>query len=337
MPLIWTLPSRADHLPTPEQLAAFWQVLLAPPQESEAEAEARVLAASQSGLLEAVIPEWGRMRGPQNTQHGTHDFTLDVHTAKVVAKTTRSEYFRALSPLWQKGAAACALLHDMTKIGGLPHQKATLIPDWYHPYKSVTLARHYLPAWGFNPPQVEVLCRVITHHQLLGRVMMSHPQPEQIPPPEVLERVANWLKTPITLAVLQALSEGDIKAVRANDGLFKPDVARKLKHYGELINALLLAKQKACKRFLPFCGQTLYALPLQVFKDELPCPCGATLQEDERLYQLKAWAALSAQEKQAELVLCHLYPENILAVNNTGTTWASNPWIIELGNRACGP
>jgi hypothetical protein len=221
----------------PELLALLWDVLL---DEADPSGQ-RLLELGYSGELGQLLPEWDRLQSPINTQHSTHDFTLDVHTAYVLGKTRQSHYYQALTYREKQAVTAAALLHDIAKDCGHCYEREELSPDFYHPIKSVVVARRVLPQWGFNRQEVELICRIVYHHQLFGRLIIRFSKGEEATLEGYLQRCALLLQTETTLDWLLPLTEGDIRSVKANDALFSPRVEEKLAVYSQEVRRLLQA------------------------------------------------------------------------------------------------
>ena len=217
----------------PTVYANFWQAI-------GTNNESAFLNASNAGLLEACLPEWHRMRGQYNTQHATHEFTLDVHTAKVLTKTRQSPYFQTLPPSWQELTTLAALLHDIDKEGGLAQDRFHLKPDMAHPAKAVATVRKRLPTWGFSQQAVEWASLLVAHHQAFGRWIMRAEFMKTEPSPTEITQLAETLRSAVLLQALQALTEGDIRGVKSNDALFTPFAQDRLATYGAMVHQAIL-------------------------------------------------------------------------------------------------
>jgi hypothetical protein len=236
--------------PSTALLEALWQAI-------ETEDEHVFLAASEDGTIEAVLPEWSRMKGAFNTQHRNHDFTLDVHTAKVVVKTRTSPYFQSLSPHWKRLTTVAALLHDISKDAGAATERQTISPDALHPLKGAAVARRVLPLWGFSPMDTFCVAALIRYHQLFGHMIIRHNKLGHPPTIETLLEQALLFPDVQFLAALLPLTEGDIRAVKANDSIFDADVERKLFDYSMGVHACI----KAIRQDIP-------TYPRKVYTDE---------------------------------------------------------------------
>lgn len=233
--------------PTKHDLQAMFDAI-------ETEDEAQFLAASEVGVLEAVLPEWSRMKGACNTQHRNHDFTLDVHTAKVVVKTRKSSYFTVLSPHWKRLVTLAALLHDIAKDAGPAEARQTISPDALHPLKGAAVARRLLPVWGFSAIDTFCVAALIRYHQLFGHLIIRHNKLGHPPTYETLLQHAHLFPDEQFLEALLPLTEGDIRAVKANDSIFNAEVERKLYDYSQGVRQCIQAiRDKSCFKPLPIC------------------------------------------------------------------------------------
>jgi hypothetical protein len=267
-----------------ERWEAFWPILTTP-NSSFSGTDETLAQWSQTGWLDRVLPEWQRQRGPLNTQHQTHDFPLDVHSLKVIAGTKQSQYYQALSPEQKTLTVTAALFHDIAKNGGRPDQRLALIPDGAHPTKAVMVARRRLPTWGFTVQQVEWVCRLVKHHQLMGRLIMRYSKvPGPLPQSAVTESALQILCEPV-LDMLLPLTEGDIRGVKAHDALFTDRVAEQLHTYSEQIRGVLRALELQRVRFSgpPPEHHTVWLHPADVDRAMDGCACAWPLQEDNAL------------------------------------------------------
>jgi hypothetical protein len=215
-----------QRIETPQTIesTAFFEAI-------ETNEEGHFLQASDVGLLEAFVPEWQRMRGQANTQHQTHDFTLDVHTAKVVTKTRQTPAFKSLPPHWQRLTTLAAFFHDLSKQGGYAFQRFELSPDPLHPLKVSAEIKRYLGRWGFSMLDVFIVVQLVRYHQVFGRWIIRENKTGQAPTSEIVYAQAMTLPSSDFLNALLALTEGDIRSVKAHDAIFDARVeAHLLKH-----------------------------------------------------------------------------------------------------------
>jgi hypothetical protein len=175
-----------------------------------------------------LIPPWQRLLGIFNTQHSTHDFPLDIHTHYVVAGTNEASQTLGLSPTQASMARWAAWLHDIAKTGGMPEAKAQTPVDKHHPWKSAVMAQWMLIRLGFPPVWVERVTRLIQFHQLFGAMVIRNAPWGAVPTPLEI-RHAQWaVHHPNDLPMLTALTEGDIRGVKAQGQLFDDRVRYKL-------------------------------------------------------------------------------------------------------------
>ena len=236
---------------------------------------------SASGELDTVLPEWQRMRSSLNTQHSTHDFTLDVHTAKVLVKTKQSVSFQALSTLEKRLVCLAALLHDIAKQGGPAGM--VLQPDRPHPIKSTTVAYRWLATLPLTWSERFLVCRLIRFHQLFGAMIIVHKHKGQDPELAVYRQAALTLKTRQTLRLLKPLTEGDIRGVKADDVLFDARVEEKLALYSEEVDKALRELEARYCEGLDVNAEGLVPVSISV-KDAEYCSCDAWQLESDRLY-----------------------------------------------------
>ncbi len=194
--------------------------------------------AHAKGGIRALIPDWGRVHGPDNIQHSTHDYPLDEHILRVVDGTKKSMYYPGLSATQKRLVTMAALLHDIQKNTGPANLRSLILPDRPHPLKSADNAVEILQSFGYPPDEIQTVYLLVLHHQMLGNMMMQNPGK---PSDETLEQAAKLIGTPENLAMLKALTEGDIRGVKEQDGLFTADVAYKLQWFSDLIHDKLTA------------------------------------------------------------------------------------------------
>lgn len=195
-----------------------------------------------SGQMAALIPEWKRIAGPNNHQHGTQDHTLDLHLLKTLKATQASPYYQLLSPEEQFRVSSAAFFHDMKKRTGPANFRAAdrISADPRHPERTAEAVLEVLPSLGYTPSQVEDIHVLIEYHQALGNLIKPFGDPDD---PEHLQAIARGLGNRSRLLMLQALTEGDIRSVKRDEpgrGWFTPQVAQKVdyyvKHIGQYID-----------------------------------------------------------------------------------------------------
>jgi|GEM_PF-6926718 len=317
---IHSLIRQTTDSPPPEKLHSFFQAI-------ETEDESVFLEASENGLFTELAPEWARMAGPENTQHRTHDFTLDVHTAKVVTKTRMAKGFKALSPHWQRLTTLAAFFHDIHKLGGPAHMRMELSPDPLHPIKGGAPVRRYLPLWGFSNLDAFIVSELIRYHQIFGRMIIKQTKFNQPPTAEDYQDYAMLFPEPLFLDALFPLTEGDIRSVKAHDSIFDDDVERKLtQHVNATQDSILRYRSQQTLSHLDFFqdpSTCIEMLPIDFLENHLSvtdCPCGM-----EAISQQLAYAA-QLGEMPSQYVGLRCFIQQVEAGSNR--LFISNP--IEL-------
>ena len=212
-----------------EAIAKLQQALLDPDPDV-------LQAMSTSGEIALVIPEWLRVTGPNNTQHSNQAYTLEGHLLSCVAKSKASPYYQTLSPHQKKLLTMAALLHDIGKRTGPANLKPVITPDRCHSLKSEDVAWANLPALGFSTKDTRTIARLLRYHTALGNtILRTRALGEAKPPEELLDYLANVTQSPVTLTMLQALTEGDVRSLSLDQKEFNGETATRLKDYGELI------------------------------------------------------------------------------------------------------
>jgi [protein-PII] uridylyltransferase len=146
-------------------------------------------ALDQVGLVERLIPDWGRVRcRPQ--RNPIHRFTVDrhlvetaVHAAALTRRVSRPDLL-----------LAGALLHDIGK--GWPGD---------HTQAGVVVVYDIGPRMGFNARDTEVLATLVRYHLLLPETATRR----DLDDPVTIETVARAVETTETLDLLHALTEAD--------------------------------------------------------------------------------------------------------------------------------
>lgn len=280
-------PAPLPRSASPTEWHQFWQAVFGPQPEDA------LLQLNANGVLDALLPEWQRLRGPLNTQHATHDFPLDRHSIQVIAGTVQSSYFRRLTPHQQRLTVIAAVFHDIAKAGGRPASKLTRQADFFHPTKGVAVVWRRAAQWGLTLPDVARVARLVRHHQRFGRLIMRFPDPQDWPTPQDFYQVALWLQSTDTLAMLLALTEGDIAAVKQQRALFNPQVADKLAQYAVSVHQALetlasTLRSRWTSASLNPSLQPANDVPLWIEGTGHPtCACGWPLSEDGQLF----WAS----------------------------------------------
>jgi [protein-PII] uridylyltransferase len=146
-------------------------------------------ALDQVGLVERLLPDWGRVRcRPQ--RNPIHRFTVDRHLVEAAMHAAALTRRVSRPDLLLVGA----LLHDIGK--GWPGD---------HTQAGVVVVHDVAPRMGFNPRDTEVLATLVRYHLLLPETATRR----DLDDPVTIVSVARAVETPETLDLLHALSEAD--------------------------------------------------------------------------------------------------------------------------------
>jgi [protein-PII] uridylyltransferase len=142
--------------------------------------------------VERLLPEWRRLR---LLPHASviHRFTVDRHVLETCAEAGRMIRRVDRPDL----LLVAALLHDIGK-GESGDHSVTGEP----------VAREACERWGFPPPDVDVVGRLVRHHLLLTRLATTRDLDDPTTRRELVER----LHDRTTLDLLEVLSEADARA-----------------------------------------------------------------------------------------------------------------------------
>ena len=165
------------------------------------------------------MPEFINTIGKQ--QHGTHDFSLDVHTLTVLKEAMANPNYKNLNPQEKTCLKFATIMHDIAK--------SELKVDEEHPINSALYARNILNKSTSKMP-VEMKDRIFelikNHHWLKDYAV------EQI----TKDNLAVLFRRDGDLKIAQIMAEADLKGVSANGSFynshkkaldnFKQDLAR---------------------------------------------------------------------------------------------------------------
>lgn len=148
-------------------------------------------------------------------QHGTHDFTLDVHTLKVLQEVFKNSEYEKLSDASKKHIQIAALLHDITKAEG--HA------DFDHPRNSGFDAYYLLDKLGFSEKEKLKIYHIIRNHDWLAKYDFSD---------EKSKKIAFNLREGNAFKLCSMLTEADLKGVQKNNRFYDKHAAKleKAKH-----------------------------------------------------------------------------------------------------------
>lgn len=146
----------------------------------------------ETGVLAAVLPEWGRIRLLPHASP-VHRFTVDRHVVETCIEA--SALIRDVSR--PDVLLVAALLHDIGKGGLVEHSVA-----------GEPVARAVATRMGFDPEGVDLVARLVRWHLLLAQTATTR-DPED---PATVDLVAGRLRDAPAVALLLALSEADARA-----------------------------------------------------------------------------------------------------------------------------
>lgn len=146
-------------------------------------------------------------------QHGTHDFTLDVHTLKVLQEVFKNPEYEKLPEASKQHIQIAALMHDITKAEGRA--------DADHPKNSGFDTYYLLDKLGYSEKDKLKVYHIIKNHDWLAKYDFSK---------ESAKRIAFNLRENNAFKLCSMLTEADLKGVQKNDRFY-------LKHADKLAKA----------------------------------------------------------------------------------------------------
>ncbi len=149
-------------------------------------------AMEAEGLITRLLPDWERVRcRPQHNP--VHTWTVDRHLVETAVRASAMTRRVGRPDL----LLMAALLHDIGK--GWPGD---------HSVAGETIARDTAVRLGFDAEDAEVLAALVRHHLLLVETATRR----DLDDPATVRSVAEAVRTPGTLELLQALTEADALA-----------------------------------------------------------------------------------------------------------------------------
>ncbi len=159
------------------------------------------LEAELNKILE-IFPEFGTTIG--KLQHNTQDFTVDVHTLKVLQEVMSDPRYAELSPADKQVLQLSTILHDITKT------EKTI--DKLHPRESAFDAYYLVDRLNLPREEKLKIYEVIKNHDWCERVNKGLVSPEEI---AFAHRQNDCFK------MSSILTKADLKGVKADDVFFK--------------------------------------------------------------------------------------------------------------------
>jgi hypothetical protein len=155
-----------------------------------------------------VFPEFLTTVG--KIQHKTQDFSLDVHTLKVLQEIVKNPDYQTLSESDKKILQIAALLHDISKLEG--------VIDHTHPSESAFDAYYLLEKLQMNEHEKLKIYSIIKNHDWLQQYNADNITPEQ--QLIVANDIAFELRNSNTFELSKILSEADLKSVHRNERFY---------------------------------------------------------------------------------------------------------------------
>lgn len=150
-------------------------------------------------------------------QHGTHDFTLDIHLLKVLQGVMQNPEYEKLSNSSKKHIQLAALLHDITKAEGQP--------DFDHPRNSAFDVYYLLDKLGLSEREKLKIYHIIKNHDWLAKYDFSSNDSK---------RIAFHLREGNAFKLCSMLTEADLKGVQKNDRFYDKHSAKLYKAKKEI-------------------------------------------------------------------------------------------------------
>ena len=185
-----------------------------------------------------VFPEFATTIG--KAQHGTHDFTVDVHILKVLQGVMADPRYAKLSENDKVVMQISTILHDLTKAEGLI--------DKVHPADSAFDAYYIINRLNLPREDKLKVYEIIKNHDWLERlnkkVKVSDTEWRNLTPEEykdILQNIAFSHRQNDCFEMSAILTKADLKGVKADDGFYakySKAYEQKLADVQQLINKI---------------------------------------------------------------------------------------------------
>lgn len=173
--------------------------------------------AKQINDILALFPEFRSIIGKK--QHDTHDFTVDMHTLKVLQGVMSDPRYEKLSAEDKKLLNISTLLHDLTK--------AERMVDKTHPAYSAYDAYNIVSKMDMSEKDKLRVYQIIKNHDWLekynGKVKIGPNEYREHTPQEkdnIAKNIAFELKDGNNFELANILTKADMKAVKESDEFF---------------------------------------------------------------------------------------------------------------------
>lgn len=158
-------------------------------------------------------------------QHGTHSFTLDIHSLKVLQGVINNPDYEKLPQNDKTALKIVALFHDITK--------REWINDKLHPLESALDIKYLLQKLDIDESEKEKIYKIAKNHNWLELYNKRGS--------EIIPEIADELKNGNDFKMACILTEADLKAVQRNGMFykcFKNDLERGKDEVGEAVDKL---------------------------------------------------------------------------------------------------
>jgi len=148
-------------------------------------------------LLNSIIaffPEFISVIGKK--QHATHNYTVDVHTLKVLQECVNNPEYQNLSAKEQAILSIAVLLHDLGKSEGI-------VDEGHYKYSAI-LAKNIFEKLKINDEMKERIYNLIENHHWLGNLQKGYATPDE---------VASAFRFPCDYKLAKIFAKADLKGV----------------------------------------------------------------------------------------------------------------------------
>lgn len=183
-------------------------------------------------LLDAIlkgIPEFAFYVGKK--QHGTHKYTVDIHTLKVLQSAMNNPKYDKLKDNEKTILKISAILHDIGKQGG--------IVDTGHEEYSASYAKDILKRFSFKPRFSDSIIRTIGNHHWFAAYCKNEI------PEEAIKIVASMCVEPGTFNIYSILAKADFENVNETFHLVNTETNSQ-----EEFNQFIEQKMQPVKKYL---------------------------------------------------------------------------------------
>lgn len=162
------------------------------------------LAKELNDIIKA-FPEFITIIGKK--QHSTHDFTVDIHTLKVLQGIATNPRYQKLPDADKRILQIATLMHDLTK--------AENLTDKTHPQYSAYDTYYLLEKMELSESEKLKVYQIIKNHDWLERLNKAGSKSK-----EIARDIAFQLREGNLFEMASILTEADLKGVKANDSFY---------------------------------------------------------------------------------------------------------------------